>query len=331
MALILSRTAVQRCLDMPTAIAAMRDAFGALSMGKARVPPRLSVGLAEEGVTLLMPSLLETSQQYAFGLKLITVMPHNALRHKPRSFASVLLLDATSGETLAVLEGGWLTAMRTGAVSGLATDVLARPEADVLALFGAGAQAPMQALAVHTVRPLREIRVVNRSDEHYAQLAATLQQMLGPACPPIRRAATAGEALSHASLVACATAATSPLFSAADIAPGMHINAIGAFTPEMCEVDPSTLARARIVVDQREAALTEAGDLLQALTAGTISGPETWTELGELVRGRESGRQTGDEITFFKSVGVGIQDVAVALRVYEKAREIWCRRRKRWK
>lgn len=322
MALILSRTEVQRCLDMPMAIDAMRAAFRALSMGQARMSQRLSVELAEQGVALLMPSLLETSQQFAFGLKIITVMPHNSLRQKPRSLASVLLLDATTGETLAVLEGGWMTAMRTGAASGLATDLLARPEADVLALFGAGAQAPMQALAIHTVRPLREIRVVNRSDEHYEQLVATLQQMLGAACPPIRRAATAGEALPNASLVACATAATSPLFSAADIAPGTHINAIGAFTPEMCEVDPATLARARIVVDQREAALSEAGDLLQALAAGAIAGPETWTELGELVRGLQPGRQASDEITFFKSVGVGVQDVAVALRVYERAREI---------
>ncbi len=180
----------------------------------------------------------------------------------------------------------------------------------------------MQVLAIHTVRPLREVRVVNRNDEHYSRLVATMQELLGSTCPPMRRAASAHEALADASLVACATAATTPLFAWNDVAPGTHINAIGAFTPDMCEVDAETLAHARIVVDQREAALVEAGDLLQALAAGRIAGPETWTELGQLVTGAQPGRQTEEEITSFKSVGIGTQDVAVALQVYRKAREL---------
>lgn len=322
MALVLSRADVQRCLNMAEAIDAMRIAFNALSSGHVQLPQRQAIDLAEQGVVLLMPSLLQTRQEHSFGLKVITVMPQNPLRGLPRLCASVLLLDATTGKTLAILEGGWLTAMRTGAVSGLATDLLARPHADVLALFGAGTQAPMQVLAIHTVRPLREVRVVNRNDEHYLQLVATLQEILGPNCPPISRAASAHEALSGASLIACATAATAPLFSWSDVAPGVHINAIGAFTPEMCEVDAETLAHARIVVDSREAAMTEAGDLLQALNAGKIAGPETWIELGGLVRGTQEGRQTEEGVTFFKSVGVAVQDVAVALQVYKKAREI---------
>src|SRR6266851_4634025 len=199
-------------------------------------------------------------------------MPRSPLRNLPRIYASVLLLDATTGKTLAILEGGWLTAMRTGAVSGLATSLLAREDADILALFGAGAQAPMQVLAIHTVRPLREVRVVNRNDEHYQQLVTSLRAMIGP------------------------------------------------FTPEMCEVDAETLAHARIVVDQRESALVEAGDLLQA--SGRIARPESWIELGDLARGVQMGRQAADQVTFFKSVGVAVQDVAVALHVYARAREL---------
>lgn len=322
MARILSRTDVQHCLTMAEAIDAMRIAFHALNVGHAQVPQRLAVNLSQEGVALLMPSLLQTSEQQAFGLKVITVMPHNPSQNMPRSYASVLLLDAATGKTLAILEGGWLTAMRTGAVSGLATELLARTDADILALFGAGAQAPTQVLAIHTVRPLREVRVVNRSNEHYAQLVTTLQEILGSACPPIRRAASAQEALSGALLVACATASTTPLFHWSDVTPGTHINAIGAFTPEMCEVDPETLAHAQIVVDSREAAMTEAGDLLQALAADHISGPETWTELGKLLTGSQPVRQSNEQITFFKSVGVAVQDVAVALQVYKKACEM---------
>jgi ornithine cyclodeaminase/alanine dehydrogenase-like protein (mu-crystallin family) len=322
MALILSRVDVQRCLNMAEAITAMRVAFGALHHGQAQVQQRVVLGLPEQSAVLLMPSLLQTTEQQTFGLKVITFMPQNPSRGMPRLYASVLLLDAITGRTLAVLEGGWLTAMRTGAVSGLATDLLARRDAAVLALFGAGAQAPMQAMAVATVRPLREVRVVNRSDERYAALVVSLQQLLGAACPAIRRARSAGEALAGASLVACATAATEPLFSWHDVAPGTHINAIGAFTPAMCEVDAETVAHARIVVDQREAALVEAGDLLQPLATGRIAGPESWVELGALVTGAQAGRQNDDEVTLFKSVGIAVQDVAVAALVYKKAREL---------
>ncbi|GAC1379422.1 MAG: ornithine cyclodeaminase [Ktedonobacteraceae bacterium] len=321
MALILSRVDIQQCLTMAASIEAMRLAFGALSSGQAQAPQRLAVDLSEQSLALLMPSLLQTTAQHAFGLKVVTIVPHNSQRNLPRIFASVLLLDSITGRTLAVMEGGWLTAMRTGAASGLATDLLARKDADVLALFGAGAQAPTQVLAIHTVRPLRQVRVVNRSHEHYQHLVASLQQLLGPACPPVMRAATSREALAGASLVACATAATVPLFAHEEVATGTHINAIGAFTPQMCEISAETLASARIVVDQREAALLEAGDLLQPLAVGRIAAPEKWLELGELVTGKQPGRQTAEEITVFKSVGIAVQDVAVALLVYERARE----------
>jgi ornithine cyclodeaminase/alanine dehydrogenase-like protein (mu-crystallin family) len=322
MALILSRTDLQRCLDMPAAIEAMRVAFRALHAGQVQVPQRVSVELAEHSLALLMPSLLQTPARPAFGLKLITLADANPARGLPRSFATVLVLDATSGQTLAIVEGGWLTAVRTGAVSGLATELLARKDADVLALFGAGTQARTQVWAIHTARPLREVRVVNRDDQHYAQLLHTLHQLLGDSCPPIVRAASAREALDGASLVACATASTTPLFNSRDIAPGTHINAIGAFTPEMCEVDAETLARARIVVDQREAALVEAGDLLQAHALGQIADSTSWLELGQLVSGEQPGRQSPDEVTCFKSVGLGIQDLVTALHVYERAREL---------
>ncbi|MEO8954555.1 MAG: ornithine cyclodeaminase family protein [Ktedonobacteraceae bacterium] len=320
MALILSRDDVQRCLTMPEAIEAMGVAFSALSNGLVHIPQRSSTSLQDQGVVLLMSSLLQTTQPPAFGIKVITVMPGNLLRNLPRSYASLLLLDAQTGKTLAIMEGGWLTALRTGAASGFATSLLARKDAHVLALFGAGVQAPMQVLAIHTVRPLSEVRVVNQNDDHYQHLVETLQTSLGTACPPIYRAATSREALAGASLVACASASTAPLFSWREVAPGTHINAIGAFTPEMCEVDAETLAHARIVVDQREAALIEAGDLLQALASNHITGPDTWTEIGELAVGKYPGRQSQDEITFFKSVGVAVQDVAAAWQVYTNAR-----------
>jgi len=308
MALMLSRADVMHCLDMTEAIEAMPLAFGALSAGQAQAPQRTAIGLADQGIALLMPSLLQTVREHAFGLKVVTVMPQNPPKNLPRISASVLLLDGATGKTQAILEGRWLTAMRTGAASGLATSLLARQDADVL--------------AIHAARPLQEVRVVNRNDEHYRQLVASLHALLGPTCPAIRRAATARETLAGALLVACATTATAPLFRWSEVARGAHINAIGAFTPQMCEVDAETLAHARIVVDERVAALIEAGDLLQALANDRIAGAETWIELGELVRGTRAGRQAAEEVTVFKSVGIAVQDVAVALHVYARAREL---------
>jgi alanine dehydrogenase len=300
----------------------MRSAFTALQTAQAQMPPRQAVALQGQGIALLMPSLIQTYEQQVFAIKLISVIPDNPNRHLPRSYATIMLLDAVTGQTLALLEGGWLTAMRTGAVSGLATDLLARKEARILTLFGAGAQAPMQVAAIHNVRPLAEVRVVNRSDEHYQTLVTVLREMLGDACPGVVRVHSAHDALAGAPLVACATAATTPLFAWQDIEPGTHINAVGAFTPEMCEVDEETVSHARIVVDQREAALTEAGDLLQPLARGLIGGAETWIELGELLMAKQVGRSSIDEVTFFKSVGLGVQDIAVALHVYNRACEL---------
>ncbi len=319
MARILSRADVQRCLTMSETLEIMRIAFTALANGQTLIPQRTALALPEQGVALFMPSLLQTEQQHALGLKIITVIPQNPFRKLPRSYASILLLDPLTGRTLAVMEGSWLTAMRTGAASGLATALLARHDADVLALFGAGAQAVTQALAVHTVRPLREIRVVNRSDEHYQQFVTCLQALLGTACPPIVRAATARMALTDALLVVCATAATAPLFAYEDVMPGAHINAIGAFTPQMCEVGPDTLAHAHIVVDQREATSIEAGDLLQAYERGMIAPLATLPEIGELLTGKATVARQAANLTCFKSVGIAAQDAATALHVYQRA------------
>jgi ornithine cyclodeaminase/alanine dehydrogenase-like protein (mu-crystallin family) len=318
MVLILSRADLQQALSMAEAIAAMRQAFQALYSGSARAPQRLAVDLPARGVALLMPALLQASVPQALAIKVVNVMPQNPQRDLPRIYASVLLLEADTGRTLALLEGGWLTAMRTGAVSGLATDLLALPDADVLALFGAGAQAPAQVLALHTVRPLRAIRVVNRDEERFHRLVEALRTLLGPACPPISRASSSQQALAGASLVACATTASAPLFAYAELARGAHINAVGAFTPAMREVDAATVAHARIVVDQRAAALEEAGDLLQE----GAPGPETWIEIGELLASGQPARRSGEEVTLFKSVGIAVQDAAVALHVYVRAREL---------
>src|SRR5262249_46083231 len=175
----------------------------------------------------------------------------------PAISALVLLFDTTTGTPLALVSGGSLTALRTGAASGVATQLMARLDADTLALFGAGAQALPQACAVCVARPVRRILLVNRTREHAAHLADALHALGEPIPPDVQIASSAAEALAVADIVCCATSAPTPLFADADLRPGVHINAIGAYLPTMREVPGATVARARIVVDARTSAWAE--------------------------------------------------------------------------
>jgi ornithine cyclodeaminase len=309
---ILSGEEVRAALPMPDAIAAMRDAFGQLALGQAEMPPRAAVQ-TPAGVTLFMPGYLAGSGTLA--QKIVSVYADNERTGQPVISGLVVVLDAGTGLPRAILEGGTLTAIRTAASSGLATDLLARPESRVLALFGAGAQAYDQVAAVRAVRSIDEVRIVSRRGERCVALAERMRGE-GLAAKSVRDVA---EAVRGAGIITCATPSRAPLFRDADIAPGTHLNAIGAYTPEMQEVPPELVARARVVVDQMEAALCEAGDLLQPLATGRIDQQHFATTLGDVLLGRAPGRRSPEEITLFKSVGLAAQDVAAAARALANA------------
>jgi ornithine cyclodeaminase len=217
------------------------------------------------------------------------------------------------------MDGTYLTALRTGAASGAATRVLARPDARVLALFGAGAQAPCQAQAVCAVRPIERIWIVNRSRERAEALRTALIDQGTQA--DVRLADSAASALAEADVICCATRAPAPLFADANVRPGTHINGVGSYTPELAEVPPETVARARVVVDQRAAAWAEAGDVIQARRAGLLDEGQV-VELGEVIAGQAAGRADDAQITFFKSVGNAVQDVAVGQLALAEARRL---------
>ena len=307
---VLSGEDVRASLGMREAIAAMREAFGQLSAGLARVPVRLRLE-AEAGVTLFMPAYLDRTQD--LGAKIVSFYPNNPQRGLPAISALVLVLDSQTGLPTALMEAGYLTALRTGAASGLATDLLARREASVVAIFGAGAQAPAQIEAVCAVRPIREVRIVARRRESADRLAKQIEGV------DVRILDDRSAALAGADIVIAATTSSTPVFDGHDVEPGTHINGIGSYTPEMQEVDATVVQRARIVVDSREAALKEAGDLIIPIQQGLIRAEDVDTELGEIVNGIKAGRTSDSEITFFKSVGVAVQDVAVARRVLQAA------------
>ena len=308
---------IRRALPMREAIEAMRAAFIAFSEGRAHIPQRLSISIPEqEGITLVMPGYVPPD---ALGLKVVSVFPRNPARGLPTLSALVVMLDPETGAPAALLDGAFLTAWRTGAASGLATDLLARPDAESLALIGAGAQARTQLRAVAAVRSLRRVRVYSRTP---ARAQALIEEMRGQEGIPedIAVAPTPEAAVAEADIVCTATNSSVPVFDGRALQPGTHINAIGSFTLEMRELDEETFRRAaRVVVDSRAAVLAEAGEVVWAIRQGILREADL-VELGEIAAGRRPGRERPEEITLFKSVGLAVQDLVAAQRVWQRIR-----------
>ena len=314
----LSAADVARALPMKDAVEAMRDAFRQLSTGRAVVPPRTHIETTDpRGDALFMPSYLPGARR--MGTKIVTLFGSNADLGLPRIQAVMVVLDAATGSPLAVMDGASLTAIRTGAASGVATDLLARPGAAVVAVFGAGPQARTQLEAVCAVRPIRRARVFDPNAARARALAQEMAERLGF---PVEAAASASEALAGADVVCTATTASEPVCADGDLAPGAHVNAIGSYKPSVREIPSETVRRARVVVDYLPAALAEAGDLLVPMAEGLIGEDHVYAELGEIVAGKKKGRESPDEITLFKSVGVAVQDLAAADRALARAERL---------
>jgi len=314
----LSARDVAQALPMREAVAAMKEAFRQISAGEAVVPARTHIETAPpRGDTLVMASYSPAAGR--MGVKVITLFGSNAAVGLPRIQALMVVLDAATGSPLAVMDATSLTAIRTGAASGVATDVLARPDAAVAAVFGAGPQARTQLAALCTVRPIRRARIFDISAERARAVAREMAAELGI---PVEAAASAAEALAGADVVCTATTSTEPVFADADLAAGTHINAIGSYKPHVREIPGETVRRARVVVDHLASALEEAGDLLIPIEQGLIAKEHIGAELGEIIAGRKPGRQSPDEVTFFKSVGIAVQDLAAATRVLANAERL---------
>jgi alanine dehydrogenase len=315
---ILSREDVQRALPMDQAIVAMKAAFAQLSTGQADVPLRAALQVDQHnGVTLFMPAYLAADDQMA--VKIVSVFNDNPAQGLPLIHALVVVVDAKTGRPAAVMDGTVLTALRTGAATGAATDLLARRDARTAAVFGAGAQGRTQLEAVCAVRPIREARVYDVALERAAAYADEMSQRLSL---PVEVAETPAQAVRQADVICTATTSSSPVFEDDDVRPGTHINAVGAYTTHMQEIPAETVLRARVVIDHREASLAEAGDLLIPLGEGLMTEDHIHAELGEIVAGHKPGRASSQEITLFKSVGVAVQDVAAAAAVLEAAQRL---------
>jgi ornithine cyclodeaminase len=310
---------IDQALSMTEAVEVVKDAFVQLSLKKAQSPVRTSLNLREPGeAALVMPAYLEESR--ALGAKMVTVLPWNPRVQLPAVQAIVLLFDAATGSPLALLEGTHLTRFRTGAATGAATQVLSRVNSRSLAIFGAGGQSFFQVKGVLAARKIERIKVFDLLPEKADELIEGLQADASCRGIELLQTGTPAQALEGADIVVTATTSSRPVFDGKLLKEGMHINAIGAFKPEMQEVDEETICRARIFVDSVEACLEEAGDLIIPLKRGLIQETDILAELGEVAAGRKKGRSSASEITYFKSVGNAVQDVSVAQAIYDRAR-----------
>ncbi len=315
--LILSGNDLKKVLTMEDCIDAMEVALTALDKGGAKIPLRTAIDMdAENGVGLFMPAYLDDISRVS--VKTVMVNRNNPDKNLPLIHAMLMLFNAETGAPMALMDGEVITAMRTGAVSGLATRYLARKDAKIAAVIGTGAQGATQLEAVCCVRDIEKAYVFDLDQERAEAFAEKMSKKIGIQVI----AATSGDLLSEADVVCTSTSSTSPVFEDRNIKPGMHINAVGAYRPDMAEIPPDCLKRARIVVDHMGSCLAEAGDLIQPINAGLMTEEDIHGELGGLVGGRLSAREDEAEITVFKSVGVAIQDLItadMALRGAEKA------------
>ncbi len=319
MALLLTRKDVEAVLTMGEAMKMVEEAFRQFALGRVEMPLRTAIRVQEHhGLNLGMPAYIG-GEMGALGLKVVSVYPDNPSQFGlPTVLATMLLNDPGSGALLAIMDGTYLTALRTGAASGVATKYLARPEAKVVGLFGAGTQARTQLLAVCEARKIELAKVFDLLPGRGEEYAGEMSQQLGVEVVAVDQPRLAVEG---SDIVVMATSSQTPVLDGRWLAEGSHINAIGSHSPGARELDERTVARASVFVDSREAALAEAGDLIIPLKEGAITAEHIRGELGEVVAGQKEGRAHEREITLFKSVGLALQDVSTAQRVYQVAKE----------
>lgn len=313
--LVVDQAAVTRLLPMDDCMAAMGEALAVLARGDAILPLRQVLRLpGGRGAFAAMPAYLGSSQ--SIGLKAITVFPGNHGTELDSHQGAVMLFEGERGRLLAVMDASSITAIRTAAVSGVATRLLAREDAGDLAILGTGVQARTHLEAMRIARALRRVRVFSRDPVRVRAFAERASARHGIAVEP---AATAREAVEGADLICTVTSSTEPVLLGEWLAPGAHVNAVGASLPHCRELDTAAVARSRLFVDRRESALNEAGDVLIPRREGAIGDDHIQAELGEVVLGLHPGRRAGDEVTLFKSLGLAVEDVAAARLVYDNA------------
>lgn len=313
--LIINGKEVRQLLPMHECMDVMARALATLARGDAILPLRPVLWLPDKrGALGMMPSYL--GDVGALGLKVVTVFPGNHGTQYDSHIGSVLLFESEHGQLLAMLDASEITAIRTAAVSGVATRLLAREDAHTLAILGSGVQAKSHLAAMLVARDIDRVRVWSRDAENARRFAERESKRHGVA---VEAVATAQQAVAGADIICTTTSAREPVLLGEWLEPGMHINAVGSSVPFTRELDSAAMAKSRLYVDRRESTLNEAGDFLLAKQDGIIDDAHIRGEIGEILLGSRTGRETRDEITVFKSLGLAIEDLAAAEYIYGKA------------
>ncbi len=315
--LIVNQKEVPVLLPMGECMEVMAAALASLARGEALLPLRTIMWLPEKAGALgMMPAYLKDAN--VLGLKVISVFPGNHGTEFDAHQGAVMLFETRHGRPLAIIDATEITAIRTAAVSGVATKLLAREDAGNLAILGSGTQAIKHLEAMLLARKIGRVRVWSRNPKNAAAFAERESRRRGIA---VEAMSTAREAVERADLICTTTSSPEPVLLGEWIAPGAHINAVGSSVSFARELDTTAVARSRLFVDRRESTLNEAGDFLFPKKEGAIGDDHIQGEIGELLIGRVRGRRAADEITLFKSLGLAIEDLASAHHIYAKAME----------
>ena len=308
--LLLSLTDIKQSITMNQAITAMEHAFIQLAKNQVQLPLRTGISIeSEEALTLTMPAYLANDK--TLGLKVVSIFPNNLAKNKPSITGFIMLLDAETGDPLALMDAGFLTALRTGAISGLATRYFATDTAHHVAIIGAGTQARTQLEAVAAVRDIKQVSLWSRQIKNARQFASEFENQYN-----INVFESIPLAIRDADIICTATNSTEPLIHFKDVQPHTHINAIGSHSPSMREMSNDVLSHAVVIADQLEAVLAESGEIISAIKEHQLK-QDSIIEIGHWLEHKNTDYK--NQLTVFKSVGLAIQDVSVAAVVYHNA------------
>lgn len=317
--LLLSKEDIKKVFTMKDAIEADKQAFQLVVEGKCESPLRINIQAPkQDGCFLFMPAYVEEME--IASLKNVNIFSHNIDNGLPSAPAQVLLIDGKTGVVISVLDGTYVTQLRTGAASGAAFDILAKKECKIGALIGTGGQAAAQLEAMMTARKLEEVRVYDMNLERTKEFAERMREELKSYGTKIVVAETSDAAIDNADLIVTVTPSSKPVFDGTKVKEGATISCVGAYQHHMQEMDPAILPRAsKIYFDSEEAVLSESGDILIPLEEGIITKEDFTGDLGDVIKGRVVGRENDEEIIVFETVGVAAQDLTAAKAIYEKA------------
>ncbi len=315
--IILSKDKMKNIFLMHEAIQASKDALCIHTKGNTIVPLRTNIHLPnQQDQCLFMPAYVDDIKMA--GIKIVSVFPANPVHGKPSVLGQMLLIDGESGEVCAMLDGTYLTQLRTGALQGAATDILARKNAKIAVLFGTGGQAATQLEAMLTVRKLDEVRVIDIDPNRAKLFVDTMQKIFPDTAISVFN--DGNEAILDADIITTITTSKSPVFDGTLIKKGAHVNGIGAYTPDMQELPDILIKNAdKIIFDTKEGVLAEAGDILIPLKKGLVTMMNFNGDLGDVILGNIQGRESEDEITVFKAVGTAVLDIVTANAIYQRA------------